>query len=146
MITVTDTVRSALEAGKAFAYLSAFEHTPEWDPGTPVVRKLSEGPVAVGHRYHAEAEFRGKRQTLIYEVVELAGTVIKLRGENKTVISVDTIDVKPSGAGSEVRYTAEFRLKGWRKLAEPFAKPAFQSLAGPAMDGMKKRLDALAAG
>ncbi|MGY3319869.1 SRPBCC family protein [Arthrobacter sp. TE12232] len=145
MITVTGTVRSALDASSAFAYLAAFEHTPEWDPGTPVVRKLSDGPVAVGHRYHAEAEFRGKRQTLIYEVVELAGTVIKLRGENKSVISVDTIDVTPSGSGSEVRYTAEFRLKGWLKLAEPFVKPAFQSLAAPAMDGMKKTLDARAA-
>ncbi|MCB5280425.1 SRPBCC family protein [Arthrobacter sp. AL08] len=144
MITVTGTVRSPLEAGKAFAYLSAFEHTPEWDPGTPVAKKLSDGPVAVGHRYHAEAEFRGKRQTLIYEVVELAGTLIKLRGENKTVISVDTIDVKPSGSGSEVRYTAEFRLKGWLKVAEPFMKPAFQSLADPAMAGMKKALDSQA--
>ncbi|MDD1476628.1 SRPBCC family protein [Arthrobacter sp. H16F315] len=144
MITVTGTVRSPLQAGKAFAYLSAFEHTPEWDPGTPVAKKLSDGPVAVGHRYHAEAEFRGKRQTLIYEVVELAGTLIKLRGENKTVISVDTIDVKPSGSGSEVRYTAEFRLKGWLKVAEPFIKPAFQSLADPAMAGMKKALDSQA--
>jgi len=141
MITVTGTVRSPLEPGKAFAYLSTFENTPEWDPGTPVVKKLSEGPVAVGRRYHAEAEFRGKRQTLIYEVVELAGSVIKLRGENKTVISVDTIDVKASGTGSEVRYTAEFRLKGWLKIAEPLMKPAFQSLAAPAMDGMKKALD-----
>lgn len=146
MITVTGTVRSTLAAGEAFGYLSAFEHTPEWDPGTPVVKKLSEGPVAVGHRYEAEAEFRGKRQTLIYEVVELGESLIRLRGENKSVISVDTIDVKPSGPGSEVRYTAEFELKGWRKVAEPFVKPAFQSLAGPAMDGMKKRLDALAAG
>lgn len=145
MITVTGTVRSNLEAGKAFGYLSAFEHTPEWDPGTPVVKKLSEGPVAVGHRYHAEADFRGKRQTLIYEVVEMAGTRIKLRGENKTVISVDTIDVKPSGAGSEVRCTAEFQLKGWLKFAEPFVKPAFQSLAAPAMDGMQKSLDSMAA-
>ncbi|MET3810131.1 SRPBCC family protein [Arthrobacter sp. UYEF3] len=144
MITVTGTVRTTLEAGEAFAYLAAFEHTPEWDPGTPVVKKLSDGPVAVGHRYHAEAEFRGKRQTLIYEVVELAGTVIKLRGENKTVISVDTIDVRTSGSGAEVRYTAEFQLKGWLKLAEPFVKPAFQSLARPAMDGMKKALDSRA--
>ncbi len=146
MITVTGTVQSALEAGEAFAYLSAFEHTPEWDPGTPVVERLSAGPVAVGHRYRAEAEFRGKRQTLVYEVVELAGSLIKLRGENKTVISVDTIAVRPSGTGSEVRYTAEFQLKGWRRIAEPFVKPAFQSLAGPAMDGMKKTLDAKAAG
>jgi hypothetical protein len=146
MITVTGTVRSTLDASNAFAYLAAFEHTPEWDPGTPVVKKLSDGPVAVGHRYHAEAEFRGKRQTLIYEVLELAGTRIKLRGENKSVISVDTIDVTPSGSGSgsEVRYTAEFQLKGWLKVAEPFVKPAFQSLAAPAMDGMKKTLDARA--
>jgi hypothetical protein len=145
MITVTGTVRTALDPTKAFNYLSAFEHTPEWDPGTPVVDKLSAGPVAVGHRYHAEAEFRGKRQALTYEVVELTANRITLRGENKSVISVDTIVVSPAGAGSEVQYTAEFTLKGWLKLAEPFVRPAFRSLAGPAMDGMKRELNALAA-
>ena len=144
MITVTGTVRSALEAGEAFAYLSAFEHTPEWDPGTPVVDKLTAGPVAVGHRYHAEAEFRGKRQALTYEVIELTSSRIKLRGENKSVISVDTIEVSPAGTGSKVDYTAEFQLKGLLKLAEPFVRPAFNSLAGPAMDGMKKTLDSKA--
>jgi hypothetical protein len=144
MITVERSVRSSLEATKALAYLSAFEHTPEWDPGTPVVKKLSDGPVAVGHKYHAEAEFRGKRQTLVYEVLELTARHIKLRGENKSVISVDTIEVTPAGTGCEVKYTAEFTLKGWLKIAEPFAKPAFESLAGPAMDGMKKALDSRA--
>ena len=145
MITVTGTVRSVLDPIKAFNYLSAFEHTPEWDPGTPVVDKLSAGPVAVGHRYHAEAEFRGKRQALTYEVMELTANRITLRGENKSVISVDTIVVSPAGTGSEVQYTAEFTLKGWLKLAEPFARPAFRSLAGPAMDGMKRELNSLAA-
>ena len=145
MITVTGTVHTALEPARAFDYLSAFEHTPEWDPGTPVVDKLSEGPVAVGHRYHAEAEFRGKRQALTYEVIELTANRITLRGENKSVISVDTIDVSPAATGSEVNYTAEFQLKGLLKVAEPFVRPAFRSLAGPAMDGMKKSLDALAA-
>ena len=144
MITIDGTVRTSLGAEMALAYLSAFEHTPEWDPGTPVVKKLSEGPVAVGHKYHAEAEFRGKRQTLIYEVLELTGSRVKLRGENKTVVSVDTIEVTPASTGCEVSYTAEFSLKGWLKIAEPFAKPAFQSLADPAMAGMKKALDAQA--
>lgn len=144
MITVTGTVQSVLESRRAFDYLSAFEHTPEWDPGTPVVNKLSEGPVAVGHRYHAEAEFRGKRQALTYEVIELTASRITLRGENKSVISVDTIQVSPSGTGSKVEYTAEFQLRGLLKVAEPFVRPAFNSLAGPAMDGMKKALDAQA--
>lgn len=146
MITVAGTVRSPLAAEQAFAYLSAFEHTAEWDPGTPVVKKLSEGPVAVGHRYHAEAEFRGKRQTLVYEVVELTGSHIKLRGENKTVISEDSIDVSPDGTGCAVKYTAEFQLKGLLKIAEPFMKPAFMSLRDPAMNGLKSALDARAAG
>ncbi|HEX9088850.1 MAG TPA: SRPBCC family protein [Arthrobacter sp.] len=145
MITVTGTVHSALAPARAFDYLSAFEHTPDWDPGTPVVNKLSEGPVAVGHRYHAEAEFRGKRQPLTYEVIELTASRITLRGENKSVISVDTIDVLPAGAGSEVKYTAEFQLKGLLKVAEPFVRPAFRNLAGPAMDGIKRTLDSLAA-
>lgn len=144
MITVTGTVNSALDPARAFDYLSAFEHTPEWDPGTPVVDKLTAGPVAVGHRYHAEAEFRGKRQALTYEVIELTSSRIKLRGENKSVISVDTIEVSPAGTGSKVDYTAEFQLKGLLKLAEPFVRPAFNSLAGPAMDGMKKTLDSKA--
>ncbi|KUM33397.1 SRPBCC family protein [Arthrobacter sp. EPSL27] len=144
MITVTGTVNSALDPVRAFDYLSAFEHTPEWDPGTPVVDKLTAGPVAVGHRYHAEAEFRGKRQALTYEVIELTSSRIKLRGENKSVISVDTIEVSPAGTGSKADYTAEFQLKGLLKLAEPFVRPAFNSLAGPAMDGMKKTLDSKA--
>ena len=55
-----------------FAYLSAFEHTPTWDPGTPVVEKQTAGPVAVGTKYHAVAEFRGKRQPIDYVVTELS--------------------------------------------------------------------------
>lgn len=144
MITIERSVGSSLDATTAFAYLSAFEHTPEWDPGTPVVKKLSDGPVAVGHRYHAEAEFRGKRQTLVYEVLELTARHIQLRGENKSIVSVDTIEVTPAGTGCEVKYTAKFTLKGWLKIAEPFARPAFQSLAGPAMAGIKKALDSQA--
>lgn len=144
MITVAGSVSSPLGAEEAFTYLSAFENTAEWDPGTPVVKKLSEGPVAVGHRYHAEAEFRGKRQTLIYEVVELSRNHIKLRAENKTVISEDSIDVSPDGTGSTVKYTAEFQLKGALRIIEPFMKPAFMSLRDPALNGLKSALDARA--
>ena len=97
MITVTGSVETKLSAEKAFAFLSAFENTSEWDPNTPVMEKLTPGPVAVGHRYHAESEFRGKRQSLEYEVIELTGNHIKLRGENKTVTAFDSIDVSPAG-------------------------------------------------
>ena len=145
MITVQRIVPTTLDAKSAFAFLSAFENTPTWDPGTPVVEKRSSGPVAVGSKFHAVAEFRGKQQPIDYVVTELGDDRIQLRGENKTVISVDTIQVRPAGTGSEVHYTAEFTLKGLAKLATPFVRPMFEKLGDPAAAGMSKQLDSLAA-
>ncbi len=145
MITVSGTVETKLSPEKAFAFLSEFENTSEWDPGTPVMDKLTPGPVAIGHRYHAEAEFRGKRQSLEYEVIELTDRHIKLRGENKTVVSFDSIDVGPSPQGSLITYTAEFSIKGPAKIIQPLLKPAFMSLRDPALNGIRDTLNALAA-
>lgn len=144
MITVKETIQTTLPPAAAFDYLSQFEHTSEWDPGTPVVEKKSPGPVAAGTEYYAEAEFNGKRQPIDYVVQKLAASSITLRGENKRVISVDTIEVAPAGSGSSVTYTAEFTLKGIARLVEPFVKGRFQELAKPAVEGLKKKLDSLA--
>jgi len=145
MITVQRVVTTALDPQATFNYLSAFEHTPDWDPGIPVVEKQTAGPIAVGTKYHAVAEFRGKRQPIDYVVAELSEDRIQLRGENKTVISIDTISVRPAKSGAEVTYRAEFTLKGLAKLATPIMAPMLEKLGDPAADGMKQKLDSLAA-
>lgn len=146
MIKVTGSVETNLSAEKAFAFLSEFENTSKWDPNTPVMDKLTPGPVAVGHRYHAESEFRGKRQSLEYEVIELTENHLKLRGENKSVTAFDSVDVSPNGTGSVVKYTAEFSVKGPAKIIQPLLKPAFMQLRDPALKGIRETLNALAAG
>lgn len=145
MIKVDGSIETKLSPEKAFAFLSEFENTSEWDPSTPVMDKLTPGPVAVGHRYHAESEFRGKRQSLEYEVIELTERHIKLRGENKSITAFDSIDVGPSGQGSLVTYTAEFEIKGPAKILQPILKPAFMSLRDPALNGIRDTLNSLAA-
>jgi len=144
MITVQRTVTTTLDPKTTFDYLSAFEHASEWDPGIPIAEKRSEGPVAVGSKYHTVAEFRGKRQEIDYVVTELGERHIQLRGENKTVVSIDNITVKPAGTGSEVTYRAEFSMKGLFALVQPFLGPLFDKLGDPAADGMKKKLESLA--
>src|SRR6476469_9941561 len=132
MITVTGSVETNLSAEKAFAFMSEFENTTKWDPNTPVMDKITPGPVAVGHKYHAESEFRGKRQALNYEVIELSENHIKLRGENKTVTAYDAIAARAGGTGSVVTDTAEFSINGPAKIIQPLLKPAFNSLRDPA--------------
>ena len=137
MITVQRVVPTTLDAKSTFAFLSAFENTPTWDPGTPIVEKRTAGPVAVGSKFHAVAEFRGKRQPIDYVVTELSDDRIQLRGENKTVISVDTIEVRPPVAGSEVHYNAEFTLKGLAKLAHPVRRADVREARRPGRGGMR---------
>ena len=72
-----------------------------------------------------------------------AGERIRLRGENKTVIAVDTMRFRSVDAGTEVTYTAEFTLKGRSRLLAPLLRPAFERLGTEAQTGMHKALDQL---
>ena len=74
-----------------FGYLSDFTTTTEWDPGT-VVTVNHHGDGGVGTTYLNTSTFLGRTTQLTYVVDELVDQqLIQLRGENKTVIAVDTM-------------------------------------------------------
>ena len=95
-----------------FGYLSDFTTTTEWDPGT-VATVNQHGDGGVGTTYLNTSTFLGRKTQLTYIVVNSwPGKRIQLRGENKTVIAVDTMTFRSVDAGTEVTYTAEFTFKG----------------------------------
>ena len=47
----------------------------------------------------------------------------------------------PSGNGSRIDYTAEIKLKGLRRIAEPLLRPMVAKTAEEAMAGLKRALD-----
>ncbi|MBN2177276.1 MAG: SRPBCC family protein [Demequinaceae bacterium] len=126
----------------AFAYLSDFTTTTEWDPGTIETTRIS-GDGGVGTLYHNRTQFGGRETELTYEVIERRESMIRLRGENKTVVAVDTITVESSGKGSRVIYEADFTFKGIWKLVEPFLRPAFRKLGDEAETGLRETLGRL---
>ena len=82
-----------------FAYLSDFTTTTEWDPGTvSTVRQGGDG--GVGTTYLNTSTFLGRTTQLTYVVDQLVDQQrIQLRGENKTVVSVDTMTFRPLAEG-----------------------------------------------
>jgi Polyketide cyclase / dehydrase and lipid transport len=126
-----------------FDYLSDFTTTTEWDPGT-VATVNHHGDGGVGTTYLNTSTFLGRTTQLTYIVSEfIPGKRIRLRGENKTVIAVDTMTFRNVGAGTEVTYTAEFTFKGPSRIAAPLLKPAFERLGKQAEAGMRKALNRL---
>lgn len=136
------TVTVDVPVNRAFAYLADFTTTTEWDPGTvSTVRLDGQG---VGTRYRNTSRFLGRETSLVYVVEELvADERIRLRGENQTVISVDTMTFRSTAAGTEVTYTADFTFKGVARFVAPLLRPALTKLGDEAEKGLRSALGKL---
>jgi uncharacterized protein YndB with AHSA1/START domain len=126
-----------------FNYLSDFTTTTEWDPGT-VATVNHHGDGGAGTTYLNTSTFLGRKTQLTHVVGEfIPGKRIQLRGENKTVIAVDTMTFRSIDAGTEVTYTAEFTFKAPARLLAPLLRPAFERLGKQAQTGMRQALNQL---
>jgi uncharacterized protein YndB with AHSA1/START domain len=128
---------------EVFAYLTDFTTTTEWDPGT-VVTVRQHGDGGVGTTYLNTSTFMGRQTQLTYVVRELVPHErIRLQGENKTVVAVDTMSFRRLEAGTEVTYSADFTFKGATRFLAPLFKPALERLGQRAQAGLSESLGRL---
>lgn len=128
---------------EVFAYLADFTTTTEWDPGTvSTVRQRGDG--SIGTTYLNTSTFLGRQTELTYEVREFVPDErIRLRGENPTVVAIDTMSFRKVEAGTEVTYEAEFTFKGPARFLAPLLRPALERLGRQAQTGMREALSRL---
>jgi len=128
---------------KVFAYLADFTTTTEWDPGT-VRTVLQRGDGGVGTTYLNTSKFMGRETQLTYVVRDLVpDQLIRLQGENKTVVAVDTLSFRAVQTGTEVTYSAEFSFKGATRFFAPLLRPALDRLGQQAQSGLSDALNRL---
>ncbi|QYJ03337.1 SRPBCC family protein [Nocardioides panacisoli] len=140
---ISRSVATTASPDAVYAYLSDFTTTNEWDPGTVETTRAS-GDGGVGTTYDNVSEFNGRRTELTYEVVDLdPGRRIELHGEGKSATAVDVMEIEPTEHGCRVTYTADIRLKGVLRLAEPFIRGAFTKLGDEAEVGLRDALEKL---
>ena len=124
-----------------FSYLADLETTAEWDPGIVEARRLSPAPTVVGSRFAVIALFRGSRQRYEYVVTDLEeGRRVAVHIDGDKAESDDVITVTGEGGRVRVAYDADLRLKGARRVAEPFLRRAPRRLGDDALDGLEATL------
>jgi hypothetical protein len=135
----TVTVRRPLD--EAFAYLSDFTNTEEWDAGTVRTTRVS-GDGGVGTRYLNVSTFFGREVEVEYVVERVVpGELFALRGENSSTVAHDTMTFREVPGGTEVTYAATFDFKGPFKLLAPLTRPAFNKLFDDGAKGIREALD-----
>ena len=138
------TVESPRPIEEVFAYLSDFSTTQEWDPGVARASRLGDEPLGVGSRFEVIADFMGRETPRTYEITAFSAPhSVTLRGENATVVSLDTITFAPAeGGGTSITYDADLVLKGPLRLADPLLKLIFGRIGDRAVDGLREHVGA----
>lgn len=142
------TVTTDAPIDRVFAYLADFSNSQEWDPGvTSSVARDDSGP-RLGQVYDLVVTFGDRELEMVYEITAFKeNRLVTLVGDGSTTHAVDTMEFSevPDG-GTAMTYTADIKLKGFLRLAEPFLGGKFKELIDKAEAGMAAQLGRLAAG
>ena len=144
MASFTETIEVTRALDEAFAYVADFRTAEEWDPGIVSSRATTDGAPRVGSTYDVVAEFRGREVPFRYEIRELdPGRRLVIHGEGEKATSDDTITFETvENGGTRVVYTADLRMKGVLRVAEPFLGGTFAEMGRKALAGLRQQLDA----
>jgi carbon monoxide dehydrogenase subunit G len=136
----TFTVSRSIE--DVFDYLSDFENTNEWDPGTVRTTRTS-GDGGLGTTYDNTSEFMGRRTELTYETIGFdRPTFFSARGRNKTATATDSLTFTRDGDRTQIHYRADFEFHGIVRYVAPLVvKPKLDSLADETVEQMRRTLE-----
>ena len=125
-----------------FDYLSDFENTNEWDPGTIDTRRTG-GDGGLGTTYANTSRFAGREVELTYETIgHDRPTFFSARGTNKTATATDSLTFTRDGERTLIHYRADFQFHGVVKLAAPLVvRPRLKSLADETVEQLRRSLE-----
>jgi carbon monoxide dehydrogenase subunit G len=146
MTRLTEQIETTLPIEDVFAFVADFANSMHWDPGVATSERIDAGPVGLGARYRLGVRMRGRVASMEYRITTFeAPRRVVLTGEGSGVSAVDEIRFAPAGTGTRIDYTADIRLAGLMRMAQPFLGGAFAKIARDALDGMQAALETRAA-
>ena len=136
----TFTVSRSVE--DVFDYLSDFENTNHWDPGTIETRRTG-GDGGIGTTYANRSSFAGREVELTYETIGFdRPTFFSARGTNKQSTATDTMTFTRDGDRTQIHYRADFQFHGIVKYVAPLVvKPKLAALADETVEHIRAALE-----
>lgn len=136
----TFTVSRSIE--DVFDFLSDFENTNSWDPGTLETTR-TDGDGGLGTTYANRSEFMGRETELTYETIGFdRPTFFSARGRNKTATATDTMTFTRDGDRTQIHYRADFEFHGIVKYVAPLVvKGKLDGLADETIEQIRRTLE-----
>ncbi len=145
MTRLHEQIETDLPLETSFDFVADFANAARWDPGVARSVGLDEGPLRLGSRFALDVRMGRRIAPMTYHVSVLDRPHrVVLVGAGSGVDAVDEIVFEPTASGTRIRYTADIRLRGLLRLAQPFLSGAFTRIGRNAATGMRRTLADLA--
>jgi hypothetical protein len=145
MIVVERTLTVATTLASAFAYLTDFGNTQQWDRAARQTVRNGTGPLQPGATWRQARRICGITAELTWTLIEAAGGRLVFHGRNEGATCTDTVFVRPAPGGTEVTYRVELEMHGLAKLATPVIRIEFEKLGTESAAGLRQALNRLSA-
>ena len=147
MTRIHERIETDLPIEAAFDYIADFATNQEWDPGTLSSTRIDDGPVGRGARYQLHVRMGGRVAPMEYRIRDYQRPDrVVLVGRGSGVDAVDDIRFERTDRGTLIDYTADIRLGGLLRFAQPFLGGTFARIGRAAATGMTRTLASRADG
>jgi NAD(P)-dependent dehydrogenase (short-subunit alcohol dehydrogenase family) len=141
MTILHETIEVNRTAADAFAYVSDFTTTVEWDATARAARKLTAGPVRVGTEFEVVCALPVGSVTLLYTVEKLEPNKrVELHGRSRFFSVHDTITFAATDKGTLLDYTAEFDFKPWIAPLAALSAEGLKRMGTQSVEGLRVAL------
>ena len=142
MINLHEKIDVARPVNEAFAYISDFRTTQEWDATAYAAVKLTPGPVGLGTEYDVDCKLPVGSVKLRYTVTHFKrDDIIELHGVCSLFEVHDTIRFVETAGGTHIDYRADFTFKVPVDSFKGAIEPGMVRMGKKALAGMKEALD-----
>lgn len=137
----TNTVTINRPQPEVFAYLADFENVPRWNHAIERTRKITEGPVRVGSRYH-QTRTLPRRAEETFEVVtfEPEHTIV-VHGDLGPFHGDVAYVLESSGDATVVTNTMDLTASGPLRVVAPLASSRVSNAVAANLDVLRKILE-----
>ncbi len=142
MIVLQEYIEVSRPIHEAFAYISAFNTSQEWDSTVTRAEKLTAGPIALGTRFAVNCALPIGSIDIDYTVTHLQkDRVIELRGSSRFFDVSDRIQFTSTEKGTRIDYRAEFDFPSTLQALAKSFEASLQRMGKHSMQGLRAALE-----
>ena len=145
MTRLHEEIETTLPLETSFDFVADFANAERWDPGVARSIRLDDGPIRPGSRFALDIRVGQRTVPMTYQVAasDRPHRVV-LVGVGSGIDAIDEIVFEQTSSGTRIRYTADIRLRGLLRFAQPFLFGVFARIGRNAATGMRAALADLA--